>query len=43
MVDFGGDIPDLLDDQFREQTKKLVDSSILAGITALDLDSKDRE
>ena len=43
MINFGGDLPDLLDDNFRQQVKKLVDGSVLAGVTALDLDSKDLE
>ena len=43
MVDVGGDLPDLMDENFRQQAKKLVDGSILAGMIALDLDSKDME
>lgn len=43
MIDFGGDIPDILDENFLQLSKKLVDGSLLAGVTTLDLDSKDTE
>ncbi len=43
MVDFGGDVPDLLDENFRNQAKRLVEKSLLSGVTALDLDEKDLE
>ena len=43
MIEFGGDIPDILDENFLQLTKKLVDGSVLAGVTTLDLDQKDEE